>query len=205
MNSSKRVYISADFAPNEGDREVVEKLREWGRDRVHKTDFVDTSIVSSGSVANNHDCRPCDLKAEFNRQINMSSAVIIVVGDKTANRTAGSSCERSVKFYFDCTCTPYKQNANGEKQCKFLSISKSDPYGDIGNVNTYSYLQHEFEQARRKNKKIIVVYNSLRKQPNWLPYYLADYESVAEPFWIINRGGNRVGNYPFIMHALGYE
>lgn len=32
------------------------------------------------------------LKAEFNSQINASSAVIIVVGDMTKYRTAGSGC-----------------------------------------------------------------------------------------------------------------
>lgn len=48
--------------------------------------------VVSGSVSNGSDCRPCDLKKEFNNQINASSAVIIVIGDKTKYRTAGSNC-----------------------------------------------------------------------------------------------------------------
>lgn len=95
---SKRVYISADYSEGSGDRDVVNVLQKWSDDNYHKVDFVDMSQVESGSVSEDKDCRPCDLKAEFNRQINASSAVIFVVGDKTASRTAGSSCTRgSVK------------------------------------------------------------------------------------------------------------
>lgn len=58
---------------------------------------MDIAKVTSGSIANSDDCRPCDLKAEFNRQINASSAVIIVVGSNTKSRTAGSGCKRNRK------------------------------------------------------------------------------------------------------------
>ena len=92
---SKQVYISADYATDSGDRDVVDVLQTWGSDNYHRVDFIDMSQVSSGSVSNDPDCRPCDLKSEFNRQINASSAVIFVVGDKTASRTAGSSCNRN--------------------------------------------------------------------------------------------------------------
>lgn len=87
---SKQVYISADYAEYDGDRDVVEELNKWGCDNLHKVDFIDMSKVASGSVSKDPDCRICDLKQEFNRQINASSAVIFVVGDKTALRTAGS-------------------------------------------------------------------------------------------------------------------
>lgn len=86
---SKQVYISADYSMYDGDRDVVEELNKWGSDNLHKVDFIDMSKVASGSVSKDPDCRICDLKREFNRQINASSAVIFVVGDKTALRTAG--------------------------------------------------------------------------------------------------------------------
>lgn len=54
---------------------------------MHKVDFIDMAKVVSGSISNDADCRPCDLKKEFNNQINASSAVIIVIGDKTKYRT----------------------------------------------------------------------------------------------------------------------
>lgn len=201
----KQVYISADYSEDHGDRDVVSVLNQWGSDNVRIVDFLDMSAVVSGSVSNAPDCRPCDLKGEFNRQLNASSAVIFVIGDKTASRTAGSSCSRGTNDQISCSCTPYKQNAKGAKPCK---ISKTYSYGadnDVGDINTYSYLQHEFEQAKRREKTIIIVYNSTRKETSWLPIYMSGYESVAIPFWKINANGVKVGDYNNIKRALGYE
>lgn len=201
---SKRVYISADYSVSNGDRDVVDELHNWGKDNLHKVDYVDTAEVVSGSVSADPDCRPCDLKKEFNSQINASSAVIIIIGDNTASRTAGSVCKRNSDGV-GCNCTPYKQNYQGTKTCKWYTTSTPGPEDDLGNINTYSYLEHEFRQAKRKGKKIIVVYNSLNKQPSWLPAYMSDYESEAYPFWTRNALGTKVGNYAHIKEALGYD
>lgn len=199
----RRVYISADYSIDDGDRDVIEVLHSWGNDNIHKVDYVDTAEVVSGSVSNDPDCRACDLKSEFNRQINASSYVIFIIGDKTALRTAGSGCQRNHNEWYNCVCTPYKQNANGSKYCKVYCTVDSNE--DVGNINNYSYLKHEFMQAKKSNKNIIIVYNSLNKQPTWLPSYMHGYENVAEPFWIKNYWGNKVGNYDMIKGALGYE
>ena len=196
---SKQVYISADYA-EDGDREVVEELIKWGKDDKHKVDFVDMSNPSSGTIADNGDCRICDLKAEFNNQINSSSAVICIVGDKTRIRTAGSACERSTKLQFECVCTPYKQNTNGKKICKVSSTSSAN--GNIGNINSYSYLRHEFEQAKIKNKKIIIVYDSTRYESTWLPSYMSGYK--GHPFWIFNNYGDKIGDYEYVKEELGF-
>lgn len=201
---SKRVYISADYSESDGDRDVVEKLNQWGQDGLHKVEFIDMSKVASGTVANNSDCRICDLKAEFNRQINASSAVIFVVGDKTAIRTAGSMCSRAQKSQVECVCTPYKDNRNGTKACKKSSTSTSGENDDVEKINSYSYLRHEFEQAKKKNKSIIILYNSLRKEAAWLPSYMSGYEDIARPFWTKNISGNKVGDYSYIKEALGF-
>lgn len=200
---SKRVYISADYSIQNGDREAVDELHRWGKDNLHKVDYVDTAEVVSGSVSADSDCRPCDLKKEFNSQINASSAVIFIIGDETASRTAGSVCKRQANGV-GCDCTPYKQNSQGTKTCKWVSTSTPGANDDLGNINTFSYLEHEFRQAKRKGKTIIVVYNSLNKQPSWLPDYMSDYESEACAFWIRNALGNKVGNYAYIKKALGY-
>lgn len=202
---SKRVYISADYDVDSGDRNVVEELNKWGADNYHKVDFVDMAKVISGSISNDSDCRTCDLKSEFNYQINASSVVIFVIGDKTRNRTAGSGCERVYKEWFQCSCTPYKNNTNGAKLCKYSSTSPADPNGDVGSINSYSYLRHEFEQAKKRNKKIIVIYNSMNKQDSWLPNYMSEYKNVAKPFWKRNDFENKVGDYQFIKEQLGYE
>lgn len=201
---SKQVYISADYSEDSGDRDVVEILNQWGSDNMHKVDFIDMSKVASGSVSKEPDCRICDLKKEFNKQINASSAVIFVVGDKTASRTAGNSCLRATKEQIYCTCTPYKQNTNGSKSCKVPFTSTPGANDDVGSINSFSYLKHEFEQAKKRNKTIIVVYNSLRKESNWLPFYMKDYEADAKPFWTTNAYGEKVGNYNYIKEVLGY-
>ena len=201
----KWVYISADYSPSDGDRNVVDELHKWGEDILHKVDYTDTAEVVSGSVAKDPDCRPCDLKAEFNSQINASSAVIFVIGDKTAGRCAGESCSRNDKGAF-CSCTPYKQNAKGASICKIYGNTVTPgPNDDVGKINSYSYLKHEFEQAKKKKKSIIIVYNSLNKQPSWLPSYMSAYANNAHPFWKYNALGKKVGDYTYIKKALGYE
>lgn len=200
---SKQVYISADYAEDYGDRAVVEELNKWGSDNLHKVDFIDMSKVASGSISvNNPDCRICDLKQEFNRQINASSAVIVVVGKNTASREAGEACKRLYTEQWLCNCTPYKQNRNGTKPCK-ISYMRYDN-DDVGCINSYSYLKHEFLQAEKKNKTIIIVYNSLREMPAWLPDYMKDYKDSASPFWTKNDRGDKVGNYAYIKQVLGF-
>lgn len=201
---SKQVYISADYDYNNGDRDVVNELNKWGADNLHAVDFIDMSEVSSGSVANDPDCRICDLKAEFNRQIKASSAVIFVVGDMTRYRTAGDGCERAKKDQHECYCTPYKQNTNGRKACKVFLTSTPGEDDDVGNINGFSYLRHEFEQAKKRKKTIIIVYNSTRKELSWLPSYMSGYESIAVPFWKYDLYGRKVGDYSYIKGALGY-
>ena len=200
----KHVYISADYDWYDGDQEVVDVLNGWGKDNKHTVEFVDMSKVASGTVANDPDCRICDLKAEFNSQINASSAVIFVVGNKTASRTAGCACERCRKNQEDCQCTPYKANANGKKLCKVLSTCTPGSNDDVGSINSYSYLRHEFEQAKKKNKDIVIVYNSTRNENTWFPWYMKGYEDCAFPFWIYSDSGNRVGNYQRIKDVLGF-
>lgn len=200
----KHVYISADYDSQDGDKEVVDVLNGWGQDNKHVVEFVDMSKVASGTVANDPDCRICDLKSEFNAQINASSAVIFVVGNKTENRTAGRACERCTKKQEDCQCTPYKSNASGQKICKVSSTCTPGSNDDVGSINSYSYLRHEFEQAKKKNKDIVIVYNSSRNESEWFPWYMEGYEDHAFPFWIYNESGNRVGNYQRIKDVLGF-
>lgn len=201
----KRVYISADYSENDGDREVVDELHKWGKDNKHIVDYIDTAEVISGSVSADEDCRVCDLKKEFNSQINASSAVIFIVGDKTALRTAGSSCRR-ISEGEGCACTPYKQNSKGTEICKIYGQTYTpNEDEDVGNINSYSFLKHEFKQAEKKNKIIIIVYNSLNRQSGWLPDYMSKYEEEAHPFWTKDVSGNKIGDYQYIKSALGYK
>ena len=202
--TSKLIYISADYDENNGDHIVVEQLKEWVKSNKYSIDFCDAAEVSGNSISTkSNDCRICDLKAEFNAQINHSSIVIFIIGDHTKDRVAGQQCNRNISNS-KYECTPYKQNSNGLKECKYSNtpIIKSDV--DVGYINQLSYLQHEFEQARRKNKKIVILYNSSRKESNWLPDYMKDYEENAIAFWIYNETGNKIGNYQAVKDALDF-
>lgn len=199
----KRIYISADYSLSDGDREVVEVLHGWSDNDHLIVNFTDTSQVVSGSVSKNPDCRYCDLKREFNKQINVSSIVLFVIGDKTAARTAGSLCRRMTDGA-SCLCTPYKQNANGSSYCKYPNVCKADPDGDIGYINNFSYLEHEFREAKKLKKQIVIVYNAINRQPTWLPAYMSGYEDIAIPFWKSNSWYGKSGNYELIKQQLGF-
>ncbi|MEE8885795.1 MAG: hypothetical protein SOI56_04380 [Eubacteriales bacterium] len=201
---SKRVYISADYA-EDGDKDVTDILHKWGKDDLHKVDFTDMAECVAGSVADSDDCRPCDLKEEFNKQIQLSSMLIAIVGDKTKTRTAGSECERCYKGQSECTCTPYKQNTNGRKKCKVENTFSADDSDDIGTINGFSYLKHEFLEAEKRNKTIAIFYNSTQHQTNWLPHYMSGYEDYAYPFWKTNDSNDRVADYDTIKSVLGYD
>lgn len=201
----KFVYISADYSEYDGDRDVVQKLNEWTNDHRYLIEFTDMASVKSGSVSEKEDCRICELKEEFNRQINKASYVIFVVGNKIACRTAGSACNRGNYYTASYSwCTPYKSNRNGVQPCNRYFYNPSGDNGDCCYVNSWSYLRHEYEQAVKKNKGIIVLYNSTRKEKEWLPSYLKQYESIAIPFWMYNDRYERVGNYASIKKALGF-
>ncbi len=203
---SKRVYISADYDEANGDCNVIDQLNKWNDSERYKVEFTDTAQVKSGSVSDNPDCRICELKEEFNRQINASSVVIFIVGDKTSTRKAGKACERNSKEQSECYCTPYKENAKGQQQCKWAFTNKPGVNEDVGNINTYSYLEHEFKQTVKKKGKeqIVILYNSTRKESTWLPSYMSEYEDIAVPFWTTNESGDKVGNYAYIKAVLGY-
>lgn len=48
---NKRVYISADYASDDGNQEVVDVLHIWGTDNKHMTDFIDTAQAPPGIVS----------------------------------------------------------------------------------------------------------------------------------------------------------
>lgn len=60
---SKQVYISADY-DEDGDRDVVDELVNWGKDDKHKVDFIDMPNPRAGNVSDGDDCRTCDLKCD---------------------------------------------------------------------------------------------------------------------------------------------
>lgn len=195
----KRIYISADYADGNGDREVVELLTQWGKDELHKVSFVDTAQVEN-SISNNPNCRACDLKREFNERINWSSIVVIIIGDRTRLRLAGNRCNR-LKSDFDWKCTPYKQNSNGKQLCKVRNLVSCLSDTDVCVINEFSFIRHEYEQAKWKNKQLVILYNSSRNEYEWLPDYMKESLEYAHPFWVIK---GEKPDYNYIKNVLGF-
>lgn len=113
-------------------------------------------------------------------------------------RCAGNNCHRNNNVL--CLCTPYKQNNSGSKTCKVITTKGSKDF--IGEINSYSYLEHEFKQSVIRKKKIIIFYNSTRNEINWLPKYMEEYKDFAVPFWIDNGNDAKSGNYQYLKEKL---
>ena len=62
-----------------------------------------------------------------------------------------------------------------------------------------------FHSITGKSEKIIIFYNSSRKERSWLPSYMDGYQELAEPFWIYDDKGNKFGNYRHLKSELGVE
>ena len=66
------------------------------------------------------------------------------------------------------------------------------------------WVLNTFEQAKKKGKNIIIVYNSTRYESSWLPSYMKGYEDKAHPFWKYNANYEKVGDYDYIKEVLGF-
>lgn len=200
----KHIYISADYDPIDGDLDVVNAIKKWGLDNLHSTNFIDMSDPKANNVIRDiTDCRICDIKSEFNRQISASSFVLFIVGRKTKDRQAGSNCNRYFLPQNTCRCTPYQKNYLGAISCKIPNTT--EPYdGHVGCINSFSYLEHEFIEAIsvKRADQIAIFYNSFYHQENWLPSYMKDYKEIAEPFWIYSPSGNQIGCYTRLKELL---
>lgn len=46
-------------------------------------------------------------------------------------------------------------NTNGTKPCKVFFTSTPGENDDVGYINSFLYLKHEFKQAEKRNKKLL--------------------------------------------------
>ena len=56
-------------------------LLTWSDSNKYLVDFVDMATVAFGSVVKDPDCRICDLKLDFNKQMNASSILLCIMGN----------------------------------------------------------------------------------------------------------------------------
>jgi len=184
-----KVYVSADwkepFDKHSSDKEVVNRIRQWGYDSRYGVDITCTDNVHN-SVTNDDDCRRCDIKNECRSQILKSDIIVFVVGDKTATKNAGPCDGRY--------CSP-AYSGEEKKYCNrnFL-LDPIDTWKDM------SYLEFEISTAVLFRKPILIVYNSVYHQESWIPSWytkLCKYNPVKElgdfPFW--TDAGHTKDNY----------
>ena len=85
-------------------------------------------------------------------------------------------------------------------------MAKYDKNGYITELEKDEKLEPKVENnSKKKNKEIIILYNSTRNETTWLPSYMKGYEDKAKPFWIYNSERKKVGDYAAIKLALGYD
>lgn len=156
----KKVFVSADwkepYDPHSWDKEVVDRIRKWKSDSRYGIEIICTDDVHE-SVLDDNDCRRCEIKEECRAKIKLSSVVVFVVGDNTARKTAGG-CD-------GVSCSP-AYSGLGKKTCKYLFKNFAKPFE---NGREMSYLQYEITTAVKEKKKIILVYNSAKKETDWIP------------------------------------
>lgn len=157
----KKVFVSADwkepFDSHSWDKQVVDRIRHWGDDSRYGVELICTDDVHD-SVIENTDCRRCDIKEECGKFIKLSSIVIFVVGDNTADKKAGA-CDSS-------SCSPAYSNLQ-KLSCKFRY--NENFANSFSGGRKMSYLQYEITTAVLEKKSIILVFNSAKKQESWIP------------------------------------
>ena len=184
----KRVFVSADwkepYDTASWDKSVVDRIRQWTTDNRRNIEISCTDDVHN-SVLDKSDCRRCDIKGECGSRIDWSSIVILVIGDNTKDKGAGV-CDA-------VSCSPAYSGLQ-KKDCKYTtSPAEATAESGLKGGNKMSYLEFEIKKAIDSRKKIIVVYNSVYNQEQWLPtWYNArtlGLELCRVPFWKDERGG----------------
>ena len=159
-DSADTPFVSADwkepYDTHSWDKEVVDRIRKLGTDARYGVEITCTDDVHK-SVIYDEDCRRCEIKEECRSKIKLSSIVIFVVGDNTARKAAGG-CD-------SISCSPAYSGAY-KKNCKYFYKNFANPFE---NGRKMSYLQYEITTAVKEKKKIILVYNSARKEVGWIP------------------------------------
>lgn len=137
-----RTYIAADWT---GDKEIVDKLREWNDSGWYALNFSDAHDLTQSRDTS----LPCTIKRSLSERLNGSKTFVLVVGANTKSLTKGTC--RYCSSYNWGTCSRYY------------------------NVDNRSYIEYECEKAIKDNLKIVVIYNYANvdksKCPDCIKYY----------------------------------
>lgn len=158
-----RTYIAADWT---GDKEIVDKLREWNDSGWYALNFSDAhDLMQSRDTS-----LPCTIKKSLSERLNGSKTFVLIVGANTKNLTKGA--------------------------CRYCSSYNWGTCSRCYSVDNRSYIEYECEKAIRDNLKIVVIYNYANvdksKCPDCIKYYGVHipayyYASDGKCYWNIAR------------------
>lgn len=137
-----RTYIAADWT---GDKEIVDKLREWNDSGWYALNFSDAHDLTQSRDSS----LPCTIKRSLSERLNGSKTFVLIVGANTKSLTKGAC--RYCSSYNWGTCSRYY------------------------NMDNRSFIEYECEKAIKDNLKIVVIYNYANvdksKCPDCIKYY----------------------------------
>lgn len=121
------------------DKEAIDQLYKWNNSNYWGLDFVDVHQFHQSKDSS----LDCSIKDSLRERMDTCKTFVIVVGNKTKTTTAGACSNCS--WYYNSICL--RGNTTSDK----------------------SYIQFECDKAVRDNLKIVVLYNSVYKHPEWCP------------------------------------
>ena len=134
-----KTFISGDWT---GDRDLIDKLKEWNNSDSLGLSFVDVHEVTHSSDSS----LPCSIKKSLRQRLSISKTFVLIVGKETKSLTKGA-CRN---------CGLYQTGG-------FYSIPSCLNRSSIDNR---SFIQYECEMALKdynagEIKRIVVIYNGL--------------------------------------------
>lgn len=170
MTYRTKTYIAADW---EGDKNAVEKLREWNEGEKWSLSFTDAHDLTQSR----DDSLNCSIKASLATRMDSSKTFILIVGSGTKSRRAG-----------ECT---YCYNYDDGK-CKTGHTVSND-----------SFIEYECKKAVRdsENISLVVLYNAATVDKSKCPDAIKAYGTHAAMQKM--KDGKHYWDYQSVKSAMG--
>jgi hypothetical protein len=124
-----KTYIAAEW---DGDRDAIEQLHKWNKNRFWSLSFTDAHSVTQARDGSLN----CSIKSSLSTRLNSSKTFVLIVGSNTKSSRSGS-CQ-----YCGCYSSYFKN-----------CIRKYS-------VDYKSFIEYECAKAIKDGLKIVVLYNA---------------------------------------------
>ena len=168
-----KTYIAGDWT---GDKEAIEKLYDWKKNKYLNLDFVDAHEYTQAKDTSLN----CSIKKSLRERLNVSKKFILIVGEDTKTLRSG-------KCYY---CKNYNISHCGSEYCK-------KGYS----VDNRSYIDYECEMAIKDGLEIIVLYNYANVNKSKCPDTVR-YSGKHINMYYYDKDGHCYWNYAKIKEAI---